>query len=76
MKEMSVEFNKLTDAYAKQQQNLVKEIISITATYFPILEMLNQWVAHLDVLLSFSIMALQAPTHYVRPTLLPLGKFP
>ena len=75
MRKLSNEYNELKEAYESQQQNLVKEIIKVTATYFPVLELLNQLVAHLDILLSFAMASIEAPIAYVRPTILPKGTF-
>ncbi|KAJ1342735.1 hypothetical protein BSLG_002832 [Batrachochytrium salamandrivorans] len=47
---LSNDFTELTNAYELLQQNLSKEVINITGSYFPVLEHLNQLIAHLDVL--------------------------
>jgi DNA mismatch repair protein MSH2 len=43
-------YQELSESYNKIQRDVAKEVISITASYFPVLEQLNQVVAHLDVL--------------------------
>lgn len=44
-----------------------------TATFCPILEKLNEVLAHLDVIVDFAHVSLTAPTAYVRPTVHPKG---
>ena len=53
LKRLSDEIEDLKSKYNELQSNLVKEIISITAGYFPVFERLNALIAHLDVLLRF-----------------------
>ncbi|CAG8439292.1 7439_t:CDS:10 [Ambispora leptoticha] len=67
LKELSQNFSEFSDEYEKKQSSLVKEVIAIAATYCPVLETLNGLLAHLDVLLSFAHVSINAPTPYVRP---------
>jgi DNA mismatch repair protein MSH2 len=67
LRRLSAEYFDLGKEYSKLQSKIAKEVISITATYFPILEESNELVAELDVFLSFAEVAFQAPTQYVRP---------
>jgi DNA mismatch repair protein MSH2 len=53
--------------YQKQSSSIAKEILSITGTYFPVLEQLNRLVAELDVYISLAQVAVSAPIPYVRP---------
>ncbi|KAH6567900.1 hypothetical protein BASA62_005862 [Batrachochytrium salamandrivorans] len=71
---LSNDFTELTNAYELLQQNLSKEVINITGSYFPVLEHLNQLIAHLDVLVSFAHVAVSAPTQYVRPKMSAMGQ--
>ncbi|KAI8913720.1 muts domain V-domain-containing protein [Entophlyctis helioformis] len=74
LRTLSSEFDELTAGYEALQQNLAKEVITITGSYFPVMELLNQLVAHLDVLVSFAHVATHAPVQYTRPTMSGLGK--
>lgn len=47
--------------------------MSITASYFPVLEVMNHLIAHLDVLQSFATAVAKAPRPYVRPVLVENG---
>jgi DNA mismatch repair protein MSH2 len=66
-------YNALQDTYEKLQRDVVKEVLSITASYFPVLELMNHLIAHLDVLQSFATTVAQAPRPYVRPALVENG---
>lgn len=55
------------EVYEVLQSGLVKEILEITASYFPVLEEVNGVVAALDVLASFAHVSSYAPTPYTRP---------
>lgn len=67
MKKTSSEHSELNRQYSKIQQKLVTEVLDITATYFPVLEPLNDVIAKLDVLSSFAQAALIPSSAYVRP---------
>ncbi|CAG8560849.1 2783_t:CDS:10 [Ambispora gerdemannii] len=67
VKELNQNFSEFAEEYEKKQSSLVKEVIEIAATYCPILETLNGLLAHLDVLLSFAHVSINAPIPYVRP---------
>eukprot|EP00842_Homolaphlyctis_polyrhiza_P002686 jgi/Hompol1/3418/HPOL_006577-RA len=69
LRQLSTQFTEYTELYETLQQNLAKEVISITGSYFPVLELLNQLTAHLDVLVSFAHVAIHAPVQYVCPTI-------
>ncbi len=73
MSEISLESSQIQNKYNKQQSSLVKEIISITSTYSPVLEKLSLILAHLDVIVSFAHVSAYAPVPYVRPTMHPLN---
>ncbi|KAI0058620.1 DNA mismatch repair protein [Artomyces pyxidatus] len=62
-----------TQEYSKTQAQLVKEVVSIAATYAPVLEALNDVLAHLDIILSFAHIAVNAPEAYVKPTIVEKG---
>ncbi|KAM0746141.1 putative DNA mismatch repair protein MSH2 [Meredithblackwellia eburnea MCA 4105] len=74
LKRLNDEYKDLNKAYEKKQNSLVKEVISIAASYCPVLENLNTILAHLDVLASFAIASLLAPITYVKPKMHPSGE--
>lgn len=67
LKEIANETATLQKEYEKQQSTLVKEIVSITLTYSPVLERLSLILANLDVLCSFAHASSYAPIPYIRP---------
>ncbi|KAH9974037.1 DNA mismatch repair protein [Lactifluus volemus] len=69
----AMEYQEATEAYSRTQSGLVKEVVSIASTYTPVLELLNDVLAHLDVILSFAHIAVNAPEAYVKPTVLENG---
>lgn len=70
---LSSEFKDLQKEYNSTQSELVKEVITIVATYSPVLEDLSHTLAHLDVIVAFAVAAVNAPTQYVRPKMHPKG---
>ncbi|XP_006463889.1 hypothetical protein AGABI2DRAFT_187339 [Agaricus bisporus var. bisporus H97] len=73
LKNLAEEYKDLTQTYARTQNGLVKEVVNIAATYAPVLETLDNVVAHLDVILSFAHVSVSAPIPYIKPTLLDKG---
>ncbi|CCK72447.1 mismatch repair ATPase MSH2 KNAG_0K00810 [Huiozyma naganishii CBS 8797] len=73
LKEVASKTAELEKEYEKQQSILVKEIVSITLTYSPVLEKISLVLAHLDVLTSFAHVSSYAPIPYVRPTMHDFG---
>ncbi|KAJ3328886.1 MutS-like protein [Blyttiomyces sp. JEL0837] len=69
LKRISEEIEELRGKYDELQSTLAKEVITITAGYFPLFERLNQLIAHVDVLLSFAHVSVHAPIPFVRPEL-------
>ncbi|KAJ3142593.1 MutS-like protein [Physocladia obscura] len=67
LKRLSGSIDDLRGKYEELQVSLVKEIIGITAGYFPVFERLNQLVAHLDVVVSLAHVAVHAPQQFIRP---------
>ncbi|KAG2003249.1 DNA mismatch repair protein MSH2 [Coprinopsis cinerea AmutBmut pab1-1] len=67
LKELAVQFKELSALYSKTQTGVVKQVVQIAATYGPVFENLNDILAHLDVILSFAEVAVNAPTPYVKP---------
>ncbi|THH09566.1 hypothetical protein EW145_g1915 [Phellinidium pouzarii] len=74
LKGLSIDYQEITETYTKTQSGLVKEIVNIAATYTPVLEALDNQIAHLDVIVSFAHVSVNAPEAYVRPKLIPKGE--
>lgn len=73
LKELSDDHKETTQMYSKTQSGLVKEVVTIAATYTPVLESWNNVLAHLDVIVSFAHVAINAPESYVKPKLMEKG---
>ncbi|KAI0292908.1 DNA mismatch repair protein [Russula brevipes] len=73
LKNFAMEYQDATQAYSRTQSGLVKEVVSIASTYTPVLESLNGILAHLDVILSFAHVSVNAPEAYVKPTVVEKG---
>ncbi|MBW0485756.1 hypothetical protein O181_025471 [Austropuccinia psidii MF-1] len=74
LKELNNELKDLSQKYQRKQSSLVKEVVNIAASYCPILEKLNEIIGHLDVIVSFAHVSLNAPKTYTCPKLSPLGE--
>ncbi|KAL8307360.1 hypothetical protein RB597_001045 [Gaeumannomyces tritici] len=61
------EFDQLSKNYDRTQGSLVNEVVSVAASYAPLLERLGGVLAHLDVIVSFAHCSVHAPISYVRP---------
>ncbi|KAK9465408.1 muts domain V-domain-containing protein [Lipomyces arxii] len=67
LRDLGNEYADLSGSYHKMQSGLVKEVVSVAATYCGVLERLATVLAHIDVIVSFAHVASTAPTPYVRP---------
>lgn len=67
------EFDQLSENYNRTQSSLVNEVVSVAASYCPVIEQLAGVLAHLDVIISFAHCSVHAPTSYVRPKMHPRG---
>ncbi|KAK8206556.1 MSH2 protein [Zalaria obscura] len=72
--EMRREFDQYSDKYNRTQSGLVNEVVTVAASYCPVLEKLAAVFAHLDVIVSLAHVSVHAPTAYVRPTMHPRGE--
>ncbi|KAI0342296.1 DNA mismatch repair protein [Trametopsis cervina] len=70
---LAAEYTETTAMYKSKQSKLVGEIVNIAATYAPVLESWNVVIAHLDVIISFAHVSVNAPEAYVKPTVLEKG---
>ncbi|KAH8668718.1 muts domain V-domain-containing protein [Xylariales sp. PMI_506] len=68
------EFDQLSQNYNRTQSSLVNEVVTVAASYCPVLERLAGVLAHLDVIVSFAHCSVHAPTSYVRPKIHPRGE--
>ncbi|KAG0708032.1 DNA mismatch repair protein [Suillus ampliporus] len=73
LKALSTDHQEATHEYQRTQSALVKEVVSIASTYTPVLENLDHVIAHLDVILSFAHVSVNAPEPYVKPKVLEKG---
>ncbi|KAH8826795.1 muts domain V-domain-containing protein [Flagelloscypha sp. PMI_526] len=73
LREHADNYKTLTQQYQRKQSALVKDIVGIAATYTTVLESLDDVVAHLDVILSFAHVSVNAPEPYIRPKILDRG---
>ncbi|KAK0564305.1 MSH2 protein [Tilletia horrida] len=62
-------FARLNAEYSEKQSGVVKEVVSIAASYCSPLEQLNVVIAELDVIVSFAHISVNAVTPYVKPQL-------
>lgn len=69
----SQDFAEVREHYEEQQQSIVEEIIKVAKGYSAPLTLLNNQIAQLDCLVSFAVVASNAPTPYVRPKMLDEG---
>ncbi|OBZ78347.1 DNA mismatch repair protein msh-2 [Grifola frondosa] len=67
LKELATDYQEATESYQRTQSGLVKEVVNIASTYTPVLESWNNMIAHLDVIVSFAHVAVNAPESYVKP---------
>lgn len=68
------EWDQLNTNYNRTQSGLVNEVVSVAASYCPVLERLAGVLAHLDVIVAFAHCSTHAPISYVRPTIHPRGQ--
>lgn len=68
---MRREFDQLSENYNRTQSGLVNEVVSVAASYTPVIEKLASVLAHLDVIVAFAHASIHAPIPYTRPKLYP-----
>ncbi|WRT70598.1 uncharacterized protein IL334_007596 [Kwoniella shivajii] len=73
LKALSENYFELQASYEKKQRHLVKEVVGVAATYIPILEILDNIIAAIDVVISFAHVSALAPIPYVKPKLTEKG---
>ncbi|TCD65445.1 MutS-like protein [Steccherinum ochraceum] len=73
LKNLATEYQETTEAYTRIQRSLVSHVVEIASTYTPVLEEWNGLLAHLDVIVAFAHVAVNAPEAYVKPEVLEKG---
>jgi DNA mismatch repair protein MSH2 len=73
MKKLSKESAALKQQYEEIQSEIVAKAVEITCSYTPVLELLNELLAELDVLAAFAHVAANAPVPYCRPEVHSMG---
>jgi DNA mismatch repair protein MSH2 len=69
IRRISEEHQDQSKQYQKLQSSIVKEVIEMTGSYFPVLDDTNKLVAELDLYVTFADVAVYAPIPYVRPVM-------
>jgi len=67
LQELRREHDQLSSTYNRTQASLVSEVVSVAASYTPVIEQLAAVLSHLDVTVSLAHASVHAPTAYVRP---------
>ncbi|KAI5965965.1 MSH2 [Candida pseudojiufengensis] len=73
LKNLSQIYLESCDAYNTKQRKLVTEVLGICLSYSKVLTLLSLDLAHLDVIISLSNVALIASKIYTKPKLIPLN---
>lgn len=63
LRDLGEEYKEVQTAYDKKQSSLVKEVVGIAATYCPVLESLDNVLAHLDVLMKWVDSVIHLSNH-------------
>ncbi|KAF8067657.1 DNA mismatch repair protein [Lyophyllum atratum] len=73
LKDLAEDFKEFSQNYTRTQSGLVKEVVTIASTYTPVLESLDNVVAHLDVILSLAHVSSHSTDVYVKPKVIEKG---
>lgn len=73
LQSMRREFDQLSENYNRTQSSLVNEVVSVAASYCPVIEKLAGVLAHMDIIVSFAHCSVHAPIAYTRPKMHPRG---
>ncbi|BEI79611.1 hypothetical protein CcaverHIS002_0101400 [Cutaneotrichosporon cavernicola] len=69
LREASDDFARLQEEYEAKQRHLVKEVVGIASSYTPVLELLDNIIAAIDVTVSLAHVSSHAPVPYVKPVM-------
>jgi DNA mismatch repair protein MSH2 len=67
LQELSNEYRVSADKYDAKQSSLVEQCIKIAASFIPVMEVLSELIAEMDILVSFAHQAGHATIPYTRP---------
>ncbi|KAG6879842.1 hypothetical protein C0992_010800 [Termitomyces sp. T32_za158] len=73
LKELAEDFKEHSQSYTRTQVGLVREVVNIASTYTPVLEALDNVIAHLDVILSLAHVSAHSTDAYVKPKIIEKG---
>ncbi|KAG6876663.1 hypothetical protein C0993_001408 [Termitomyces sp. T159_Od127] len=76
LKELAEDFKEYSQSYTRTQVGLVREVVNIASTYTPVLEALDNIIAHLDVILSLAHVSAHSTDAYVKPKVIEKGLSP
>lgn len=69
MKQLNKEFNGMQEEYKEEQDILVKKVLEIVCTYYPVMEEVSIIVAELDTLVAFAVASTRLSSRYAKPVL-------
>ncbi|KAL0480561.1 DNA mismatch repair protein Msh2 [Acrasis kona] len=67
LQELSNEYKITSEKYDAKQSSLVEQCIKIAASFIPVMEIVSELVAEMDILISFAHQSLNAQKPYTRP---------
>uniref|UniRef100_A0A7S1I565 DNA mismatch repair proteins mutS family domain-containing protein n=1 Tax=Eutreptiella gymnastica TaxID=73025 RepID=A0A7S1I565_9EUGL len=70
LKRLNQDYSELLKAYMQRQSDLEQKFLETVASYAPVLEDIKYYLTNLDLYICFASVAMDAPTPYVRPTVL------
>jgi len=73
LRERGSELKAALKAYDAESQNVIDELLRVTASYMDLFIALNSLLTELDCYLALAHVAANAPTPWVRPQMLPMG---
>ena len=73
LEKWSQQLSAVRKEFATASEQLLNDVLATTATYTPVLDAVSDLLAALDVYSTLAFVALQAPTPWIRPRILPRG---
>ena len=71
---ISEDYRSLKEQYSSAQTSVAEEVMKIAAGYAEPMQSFSDIIAQLDVLVSFAVVSMTAPTPYTRPSITPKGQ--